>query len=44
MVRDIDGIAIGFPSKRTLIRNKKANGRTKDLADVERLESLPGEH
>lgn len=39
IVRDVDGIAVRFPSKAVLIRNKKASGRMKDLADVERLES-----
>jgi hypothetical protein len=28
-------------SERALIANKRATGRTQDLADVERLESLP---
>ncbi|MCP4452626.1 MAG: hypothetical protein GY809_14285 [Planctomycetes bacterium] len=37
---DIDGIQVHVPSKDDLIRNKKATGRTRDLADVEALESL----
>ncbi len=37
---DIDGIQVHIPSKDDLIRNKKATGRTRDLADVEALESL----
>ena len=39
VVRTVDGIEVGFPNKQTLIRNKRASGRTKDLADVERLEA-----
>ena len=37
---DIDGVQIHIPSKDDLIRNKKATGRTRDMADVEALESL----
>lgn len=37
---DIGGLRIHIPSVDDLIRNKKASGRTKDLADVEALESL----
>ena len=37
---DIDGINVHIPSIDDLIRNKKASGRTKDLADAETLESL----
>ena len=37
---EIDGIQVHIPSRDDLIRNKKATGRTKDLADVEALESL----
>jgi predicted nucleotidyltransferase len=37
---DIDGLEIRVPSIKDLIRNKKASGRTKDIADVEALESL----
>ena len=36
----IEGIEIHLPSIDDLIVNKKASGRTKDLADVEALESL----
>jgi len=36
----IEGIEIHLPSIDDLIMNKKASGRTKDLADVEALESL----
>ena len=37
---NIDGIQVHIPSKDDLIRNKRASGRTKDLADAEALEKL----
>ena len=37
---DIEGIPLHVPSISDLIRNKRAVGRTKDLADVEALEAL----
>jgi hypothetical protein len=37
---DIEGIEVHIPSIDDLICNKKASGRTKDLADVETLEFL----
>ncbi len=37
---EMEGIPLRVPSLKDLIRNKKATGRTKDLADVEALESL----
>ena len=37
---DVEGIRIHIPSLEDLICNKKASGRTKDLADVEALEAL----
>jgi hypothetical protein len=37
---EIDGIPVRIPSLEDLILNKKASGRTKDLADAEALESL----
>ena len=37
---NIEGIEVHIPSIDDLIRNKRASGRTKDLADVEVLESL----
>ena len=40
IVVDIDGIQVHIPSRDDLIRNKRATGRTKDLADAEALESL----
>ncbi len=36
----LEGVDIQIPSIDDLIRNKRASGRTKDLADVEALESL----
>lgn len=36
----IEGIEVHIPSIDDLIRNKRATGRTKDLADIEALESL----
>ena len=36
----IEGIELHIPSLDDLIRNKRATGRTKDLADIEALESL----
>jgi len=37
---NIEGIQVHIPSVDDLIRNKRASGRTKDLADAEALESL----
>ena len=37
---NMEGIEVHIPSIDDLIRNKRAIGRTKDLADVEALESL----
>lgn len=39
---DIEGIEVHIPSVADLIRNKRASGRTKDLADAEALEELDG--
>ena len=36
----VEGIRINIPSIDDLIRNKRASGRTKDLADAEALEAL----
>ncbi|TFH15942.1 MAG: hypothetical protein E4H02_06800 [Lentisphaerales bacterium] len=36
----IEGIELHIPSVADLIRNKRASGRTKDLADAEALEQL----
>ena len=37
---EIEGLQIRIPSRNDLIRNKRASGRTKDLADAEALELL----
>jgi predicted nucleotidyltransferase len=37
---DIEGIEVHIPSMSDLIRNKRASGRTKDIADAEALEQL----
>lgn len=37
---NIEGVEVHIPSVEDLIRNKRATGRTKDLADAESLESL----
>lgn len=37
---DIEGIEVRIPCLDDLIRNKRASGRTRDLADAEALESL----
>lgn len=37
---NIEGIDVRIPSIEDLILNKRATGRTKDLADAETLESL----
>jgi hypothetical protein len=39
-ILEIEGIEVSVVSKDDLIRNKKAVGRYKDLADVERLEQI----
>jgi hypothetical protein len=35
---ELDGIPVHFPDLQSLLENKKASGRKKDLADVEELE------
>ena len=40
MAMDIDGIEVHVPAIQDLIRNKRATGRAKDLADAEALEDL----
>jgi len=40
LITKIEGIEVHIPSIDDLIRNKRASGRTKDLADAEELESL----
>jgi hypothetical protein len=37
---NLEGIEVHIPSVDDLIRNKRASGRTKDIADAEALESL----
>ena len=37
---NIEGIEVRIPSLDDLILNKRASGRTKDLADAEALESI----
>jgi len=37
---NVEGIEVRIPSREDLIRNKRACGRTKDLADAEALEAL----
>ena len=39
---EIEGITVRIPSVNDLIRNKRASGRTKDIADAEALEELTG--
>ena len=39
-VVELEGINIRIPSLDDLIRNKRASGRTRDLADAEALESM----
>ena len=40
MAVDIEGVEVHIPSVTDLIRNKRASGTTKDLADAEALEEL----
>jgi predicted nucleotidyltransferase len=37
---DLEGIEVRIPSLADLIRNKRASGRTKDIADAEALEEI----
>ena len=39
-VEMVDGLALAFLGRAELLKNKRATGRTKDLADVEALEAL----
>ena len=36
----LDGLPVQFPDLRSLLKNKRASGRAKDLADVEELEKV----
>ena len=38
---DLDGLPVRFPDLDSLLTNKRASGRAKDLADVDELEKLP---
>ena len=38
VARPIDGVEVDFIGRSAFIRNKRATGRTKDLADIEGLE------
>lgn len=37
---ELDGLPVRFPSLESLLQNKKASGRPKDLADVDQLEKV----
>jgi len=39
-VADLEGLPVAFLGREALIANKRASGRLKDLADVERLEGF----
>lgn len=41
-LRKLDGLEVPFIGRVDLIRNKRATGRLKDLADIERLEEDEG--
>ncbi len=41
VMSEIDGQPARFPAKAVLLENKRAAGRTKDLADVEELDNTP---
>jgi len=43
VVIELGGLAVPFLGRETLIRNKRATGRLKDLADLEALGEEPGE-
>ena len=38
VVHEVDGLKIPFVGRETLLKNKRATGRSKDLADIETLE------
>lgn len=38
VVQEAGGLTVPFLGRHALLRNKKASGRTKDLADIEMLE------
>ena len=37
---ELDGLPVRFPDFRSLLKNKRASGRPKDLADVDELEKV----
>ena len=37
---ELDGLPVRFPDLRSLLKNKRASGRPKDLADVDELEKV----
>ena len=37
---ELDGVPVRFPDRATLLVNKRASGRPKDLADIDELEKL----
>ena len=39
---NLDGLPVRFPSLKSLLRNKRASGRPKNLADVDELEKVRG--
>jgi hypothetical protein len=41
---DVEGVQVYIPSVADLIINKRASGRTKDLADAEALENLAADN
>jgi hypothetical protein len=41
-ILEIEGIPVHVLSKKDIIANKRASGRTKDLADIEMLEEITG--
>ena len=40
IVAEIEGLTVRFPDLSSLLKNKRASGRAKDLADVEELEKV----
>lgn len=41
VLAELDGLTVPFLGRDALLKNKRASGRAKDLADVEELERLP---
>jgi hypothetical protein len=40
-VQNVDGLLVPFLGRRDFVRNKRATGRTRDLADLEALGEIP---